>query len=367
MPHRNPLSRILPPLAATLAVAALGGCQVFHFHHEAAQAAPARRVVVPAFAPILPVNLKAVQPNEAGDIPILEYHDIINSGRAKGYQYPAAAFRKDMNWLYAHDYRPIGLSDLVRGRVDVAAGMSPFVLTFDDALPGQFHYTDGGKIDPNCAVGILEAMHAKHPDWQLRGTFFVLTDHDPKMPPPFYQKQYARAKLEYLVQDGFEIGNHTVHHWQGMRHFPAPQVQAEFAGAVVGIHHYLPDYHVDTLALPYGVYPKNQKLVIGGASGGVSYRNICAMLAGANPAPSPMSKRFKPFRLPRIIPGAEPFALAYWLNYLQTHRSDRFVSDGDPNTYTVSVLDKGELDTARLRQGHFHLRTYKGTQIIASK
>jgi hypothetical protein len=352
MPFRNPLTRFVFPLTIALSALTLSGCHLIRFHHAEAQTAVLPRPHALAIAPILPVDLKTVQPNELGEIPILEYHDIVTSSKATGYQYQAVSFHKDMNWLYTHNYRPISLTDLVHGRIDLPAGMSPCVLTFDDALPGQFHYTSAGKIDPNCALGILEAMHAKHPDWQLRGTFFVLTD--------------AQAKLEYLVHDGFEIGNHTVHHLPGMRHFSVARVQAEFAGAVVGIHHYLPGYNVQTLALPYGIYPMNQKLVISGQSGGVSYHNICAMLAGANPAPSPISKRFNPYRLPRIIPGTETFALTYWLNYLQTHRADRFISDGDPNTYTVKVADKESLSMARLHAEHFHLRIYNGTKIIAS-
>ncbi len=366
MPHRSHFAPIPAAFAALLAAAALGGCHLLHLHHDVqTQAPPPKRAPVAQVTPILPVDLKTVQPNEAGNIPILEYHDLVKTDKVTGYQYPARKFRQDMDWLYAHDYRPISLSDLAQGRIDVAAGMTPFVLTFDDALRGQFNYTQDGKIDPDCAVGILEAMHTQHPDWALKGTFFVLTDYDPRMPPPFYQKQYAQGKMEYLVKDGFEIGNHTVHHSMGMRHFPPARVQAEFAGAVAGIHRYLPGYNVDTLALPYGVYPANRKLVISGQSGGVSYHNICAMLAGANPAPSPMSKRFDPYRLPRIIPGSETFALAYWLKFLQTHRAERYVSDGDPNTYTVNAIAKGELNMARLKQGHYHLRTYSGTQVIA--
>ena len=254
--------------------------------------------------PMLPLDLKTVQPNEAGLVPILEYHDLIaGSNKVKDYQYPSGEFRKDIEWLYAHKYRPINLSDYVQGKIDVPAGMSPVIITFDDALRGQFNYTADGKIDPNSGVGILEDMHTRHPDWPLKGTFFVLTDYDPKMPPPFYQKGSAQAKLEHLVQDGFEIGNHTVHHWVRMNHWPDAKVEAEFAGGVAGIHKYLPTYNVRMLALPYGVFPKHRKLVIHGDSGGVQYQNICAMAAGWDPAPSPMAKKINFYYLPRIIPG----------------------------------------------------------------
>ena len=313
-----------------------------------------------------PVDLTKVQPNEAGLVPILEYHDITLSTKTTGYQYPAAAFRRDIQWLYDHNYRPVGLHDYIMGEIDCPAGMSPVILTFDDALKGQFRYTPDGKVDPDCAVGILDDFHAKHPDWALKGTFFVLTNGDPKLPPPFYQAESAQGKMDYLVHEGFEVGNHTVHHLMGMRHWPDARVQQEFAQAVTNIHAFLPNYNVDMLALPYGVFPQNKKLVISGSSGGVTYHNICALKAGAEPAPSPMSVRFKPYYLPRMIPGAGLDTIHYWLDYLEKNKGSKFISDGDPNTYTVNAIEKSQLSLPRLQKGHFHLRTYNGTQLLAS-
>ena len=74
--------------------------------------------------------------------------------------------------------------------------MSPVILTFDDALRGQFNYTADGKIDPDCAVGILDDFHAQHPDWPLKGTFFVLTDcrDDETCRRPSTRRSTPRAK-----------------------------------------------------------------------------------------------------------------------------------------------------------------------------
>lgn len=352
--------RLLLPAALLLGALILPGCRVFH---HAATAAIVHKPVAPAKP--MPVDLTKVQPNEAGVVPILEYHDLVKGTKVTGYQYPAEAFRKDINWLYAHNYRPVSLSDYANARIDCPPGTSPVILTFDDALRGQFSYTPDGKVDPDCAVGILEAFHAQHSDWPLKGTFFVLTDGDPKLPPAFYQKASSQAKMQALVRDGFEIGNHTVHHKLGIRHWPDSQVQAEFAGAVANIHKLLPGYNVQTLALPFGVYPSNRKLVISGQSGGQAYHNICALLAGAGPAPSPMAAEFKPYRLPRIIPGNEKFALRYWMDYLQANKEEKYISDGDPNTFTVSVAEQGSLNAARLKKAHLFLRTYSGTQIVS--
>lgn len=353
--------RLLPPAAALLLCAlVLPGCRVLP---QASPLPVALKPVVPIRP--LPLDLAQVQPNEAGVVPILEYHDLVKGTKITGYQYPQDAFRKDIEWLYAHKYRPVSLSDYAQGKVDCPAGMSPVILTFDDALRGQFAYGPDGKVEPGCAVGMLEGFHAQHPDWPLKGTFFVLTDGDPKLPPAFYQKASSQTKMQTLVQDGFEIGNHTIHHKLGIRHWPDTQVEAEFAGAVVNIHKLLPGYNVQTLALPFGVYPRNRTLVVSGQSGGQTYHNICALLAGAGPAPSPMAADFNPYRLPRIIPGNQRMALRYWMDYLEANKAAKFVSDGDPNTFTVSLAEKGSLDAARLQKAHLFLRTYSGTKIVA--
>jgi peptidoglycan/xylan/chitin deacetylase (PgdA/CDA1 family) len=319
----------------------------------------------------LPRSEEPVHPNEAGVIPILEYHNITSDTKIGTYDYPATELRKDLEWLYVHNYRPINLSDYVRGWIDCPAGMSPVVITFDDAVVGQFRYLQDGTIDPNCAVGILDAMNIEHSDWKSKATFFVLTNEDPKLPPPFCvpevkddlsQRPFAAKKMAYLVQDGFEIGNHTLHHSLKMRSMSLQQVQAEFAGGQNGIHKYLPGYNVDTLALPYGIFPLDKQLVQSGESNGVKYHNICALAAGSSPAPSPMSRTFQPYRVPRIIPGNEKvkpggtYTIRFWLNELEEHPYEKFISDGDPNTYTVPPSKRHSLDITRLTNDHYTLR-----------
>jgi peptidoglycan/xylan/chitin deacetylase (PgdA/CDA1 family) len=243
--------------------------------------------------------------------------------------------------------------------------MSPVILTFDDALKGQYHISPDGKTDPDCVVGILEDYHTKHPDWLLKGTFFVLTDGDPKYPPPFYQKEFAQGKMEQLVKDGFEIGNHTLHH-RSMNRFNDTQATAEIAGAITGIHKYLPDYNVEEIALPYGRYPKNLKVLKSGKANGISYNNILAMKAAWRPVPCPMNAKFNPYTLERITPGDKFQESHWWLDYLEKNKREKFISDGDPNTYTVNAMAIGQLDKSKIQKNHFHLRTYKEDKIVST-
>jgi peptidoglycan/xylan/chitin deacetylase (PgdA/CDA1 family) len=324
-------------------------------------------------------NLAQLRPNEDGVVPILEYHNITMSTKMSAYEYPASEFRQDMEWLYRHNYRPIDLSDYARGWFDIPAGASPVVITFDDALSGQFSCLPNGSIDPNCAVGILDSMHKEHPDWQTRATFFVLTNEDRRLPAPFCapspfmlpsQVRFATTKMRYLVSHGYEIGNHTLDHSMHLRAMAPLQVEEQFAGGVLGIHKYLPQYNVQTLALPYGIYPQNARLVVAGSTPNGSYRNICAVEAGCQPAPSPMSLAFRPYLIPRIIPrnnvlkpGAR-FTIRYWLNQLELFPGEKFVSDGDPTTFTFPFQAVRSVDFSRLKLTHYKIRIYRPGKVV---
>jgi hypothetical protein len=357
-----PTARLASLTLLGFSLIAISGCKLLH-RSEAASPRQTHAKTAPA---ILPLDLTKVQPNEAGVVPILMYHDLITTGKPRDMKYPATQFRKDIQWLYDHNYRPVGLSDFLHGKVDCPAGTSPVILTFDDALRGQFNYTPDGKIDPNCAVGIMDAFHQEHPDWQTRGAFFVLTDEDPKLPPPFYQPEFAQGKLEYLVKEGYDIGNHTVHH-QHMRRMSQDKVEYEIAKAIDGIHKYLPNYNVDILALPFGEWPKNESWLISGESGGTSYHNIAVLRAAWRPSPPATDKGFKPYEIERISPGTKRQQSYWWFDYLQHHSGEKYVSDGDPNTITVNQMAIGELNKSKLTSLGLHLRTYSGTQVMASK
>jgi hypothetical protein len=230
-------------------------------------------------------------------------------------------------------------------------------------LRGQVDFDGPNQVSPDCAAGVLLELHKQHPDWAAKAVFFVLPMRGNET--YFYQKEYSQQKLQWLVQNGFEVGNHTLHHLPGMNHWPDARAEAEIAGGAALISKYLPGYPVDTLALPFGVYPKNQKLVIEGAANGTTYHDVCAMLAGAGPAPSPASTKFKPYRIPRIIPGTKLMEIGWWLDYLEKHKAQKYVSDGDPNTITVHEADKPKVLAARLTKNELFFRTYVPSPIAA--
>jgi peptidoglycan/xylan/chitin deacetylase (PgdA/CDA1 family) len=317
---------------------------------------------MPAAAPS--IDLDKVKPNEAGVVPILMYHNIIGD---KIYQmkYPVSMFRSDLQWLYDHNYRPVSLTQFVQGKIDCPAGMSPVIITFDDGDKSQFDYLPNGSIDPNCAVAIMDKFHDDHPDWVNRATFFIIAGTR-SLPAPFYQRKTANKKLEYLVKEGYDIGNHTVHHPM-MNKLSTDAAMQEIAVCAASLENSVPGYDVNTLALPYGLFPKDSAVLPSGSYDGKDYSNVCAMAAGWSPAPSPIDKNFHRYELERIQAGNEHFQSHWWLNWLESHKSRKFVSDGDPTVFTVPASVAAKVDKTRLAALGVEMKTYGAPAHVAKK
>ena len=282
-------------------------------------------LAVPAWAGGLP-------PNELGRVMILEYHKIDHP--EERWTRTPDNFRKDLRSLYDRGYRLVALNDLLDGRIALPAGTTPVVLTFDDSSPGQFRYIErngGLVIDPDCAVGILEAFTSERPDFGRAATFFVL----PGASRPnrlFDQPLLEGRKLQFLASRGYEIGNHTLWH-ANLGKYPEDVVRTQIAQAQEWIQRHVPDYRIRTIALPHGVYPKQVDWAMRGTVKGTAYRHDAVLMVAGGAAPSPFATSFDPVHLPRIQ--AVERDLAQWLQYFERNPSERFVSDGDPLVVTI--------------------------------
>ena len=216
------------------------------------------------------------------------------------------------------------------------------MLTFDDSSPGQFRYIESNgklEIDPKSAVGILDAFTREHPDFGRAATFYVL----PAANPPnrlFNQPEHVGRKLQYLVERGYEIGNHTLWH-ANLGKYPETTVRAQVAGAQEWIQRHVPNYRPRTIALPHGVYPQEISWVLSGEVKGMQYRHDAILMVAGGAAPSPFSHKFDPTHLPRIQ--ALERDLAYWIGYFDKNPQDRFVSDGDAATVTIPAALRDRL------------------------
>jgi hypothetical protein len=306
----------------------------------------ARRLVAPILIATLsaPAQSQAASasavarsPNEQGRIPILEYHLV--GGKDSRWGRSSARFRRDLELLYARGYRPITVAQLVDGKIDVPAGTSPVVFTFDDASPGQFRFTErNGKteVDPESAVGVWLEFNRTHPDWKNRATFCLLSGATEGH--AFFgekgiegQKSAWRfEKLRLLANAGFELCAHTLWH-ANLAKYDDRAVQEQIARSVLAIDSAVSGYRVRTFALPLGIWPKNRALATAGSwrdprSGReVKYAFDAVLMVAGNPVASPTTAGFNPLKLGRVqVFGDE---LERLLDRLDA-RNERFVSSG---------------------------------------
>lgn len=267
--------------------------------------------------------------NELGQVMILMYHEI-GHPESEWCRTPDN-FRQDLDTLYRKGYRLISLNDFIDGNIDIPAGTSPVVLTFDDGSGGQFRYLENGTLDPDCAVAILEDFYRQYPDFGLAATFFIYYEH------PFRQDEHIQSKLNYLAQKGLEVGNHTYTH-ENLRRLSPGEARRQLALHIRRTRDYLSGYQVRSLALPYGEHPDQMDYIISGTWEDISYYHEAVLLVGANPAPSPFSHDFNPAALPRVR-ASEMFTAGVgiyeWLEILDEHPDRRFISDGDPDTVVI--------------------------------
>jgi hypothetical protein len=284
---------------------------------------------------------------------VLEYHKIGEEGR---WSRTPENFRSDLDVLYSEGYRAVRLADYVNNKINVAAGCTPVMFTFDDSDPTQFRYIDqDGQpvIDPRCAVGVMEDFKKVHPDFNMTATFYVL-------PNLFGQEEYIEKKLHFLVDNGYDIGNHTVDHFS-LSQLSDSKVVEELAGNVAMVQKYLPGYQETSVALPNGERPKNEALLKEGSANGTSYTMLASLLVGANPSPAPCDASFDPMNMPRIQ-ALDPSldkgncGICAWLNYFMENPERRYTSDGDPNTVTIPKHMQGRIDDSRLNGAK--VRTY---------
>ncbi len=283
-------------------------------------------------------------PNELGEIPILEIHNVASP--QSRWQITPADLRAIVANLYASGFRPVTFRDVVERRIDIPRGYAPVVLSFDDGDPSQFQWAPGGQgttPDPNSAVGILWDFHLAHPDWSAAASFYVNKN-------PFGGD--SAAKVAWLVAHGFEVGDHTMDHVD-MTKLNAAQMLFQVGGIAAWVQNAVPGYHISTLAYPYGFSNNLPGTAWAGTYDGQTYHIRAALLVAGNPAPSPYSRAWDPLAVPRIQV-ADPSTVqrvvdralvwsAWEPRMLAHHGAALYVSDGNPATVTVRAGEQGQL------------------------
>ena len=183
------------------------------------------------------------------------YHRIVNIKKSSynvdkdGYNRTKDGFINDLEFYYRNNYRMIRLIDYINGEIGTELGYSPIIITFDDGNIDNIKILgkneDGSLIiDPNSAVGILENFKNKYPDYNVTATFFVNRGL-------FGQKEYNKDILNWLVNNGYDIGNHTLNHAYLDR--ISAKVQEEIGGIYNILEEIIPNKYVKIVALPFGI------------------------------------------------------------------------------------------------------------------
>ena len=286
--------------------------------------------------------------NELGKVPIMMYHGIKNMKNSEtnytggnvdkdGYTRTSEAFRNDLETYYQKGYRMIKLSDYINGDIDVEYGYSPIILTFDDGNANNIKVTgidsDGNIIiDSNSAVGILEEYKKKYPDYNVTAIFFVTNNL-------FNQPEYNELIMKWLVDNGYEIGNHTKGH-NNFSNIDTAKTQEVVGYMYNKLDSILGDKYSKIIALPFGSpYNKNHdnyKYIINGSYDGVEYQTEAALRVGWEPEVSPFNKSFDKTFLKRCRAydnNGVDFDIEMNLRILE---KNRYISDGRIDTIVTS-------------------------------
>lgn len=271
------------------------------------------------------VDPASVKANELGKVPVLMYHQVKTDAKDVYDQTPAE-FKAELQRMYDADFRPITAQNFVSGKIDIPGGMHPVVLTFDDSSVSQAKIGADGSPAPDTALGIMEQFGKDNPDWKSTATFYVNTE-----PAPFLDDKV----MPWLVENGYEIGSHTVSH-ANLGKLSDAAVQKEIGENVAAIEKAVPGYKVTTFCRPFGVAPQNGKLQVSGSYEGTDYSLKAVMLVGANPSKSAFASDFDPIFVSRIRSGPKSKPVdtdsTFWLNLLDKGQWTPYTSDGNPDT-----------------------------------
>ena len=300
------------------------------------------------------INYEELKVDESGNVPIMMYHGIHNvtdneytGGNVDkdGYQRTTQAFINDLEFYYNSGYRMIRLEDYVNGIIDVEAGYSPIIITFDDGLSNNLKVTgldsDGNIIiDPNCAVGVLESFKQKYPDYNVTATFFINGGL-------FNQSEYNEKILNWLVDNGYDIGNHTYSHVDFTTVSKEKSVQ-EVGSMYNLLDKYIPGKYVNIVALPFGSpYDKehnNFSSILKGVYNDKEYNTIATLRVGWEADYSPFNKNFDKTFLKRIRAydnNGKEFDIEMNFDILE---NNRYISDGDKNTITIPKAKEDKIN-----------------------
>ncbi|MFO7247057.1 MAG: polysaccharide deacetylase family protein [Thermaerobacter sp.] len=254
--------------------------------------------------------------NPLGRVPILLYHRI---GETEGrWQRTPEGLYADLEQMYEAGFRPIRLRDYLDGRIDLPPGYAPVILTFDDSTAGHLAWDEPGKPAAGSAAGVIQRFAAEHPGWEATAVFFINAG-------AFGGD--SEAKAAWLVENGFEVENHTWSH-ADLAALDAAAAARE-AGRMSAWIEAATGRAPVALALPYGRRPRDAAAVLAGSCEDHQFRHQALLEVGWGPARSPLDPEWDPLRLPRIQVADPGEVDASDLPYIWASWLERLLESGD--------------------------------------
>jgi peptidoglycan/xylan/chitin deacetylase (PgdA/CDA1 family) len=279
--------------------------------------------------PQVTIDYKTLGVNEIGDIMVVMYHGIKDN---PPYHRSKDDFIRDLQYFHDNNYYLISMQDYLSHQINVPLGKTPIVLTFDDGLSSTFTLVEN-EADPESAIGILEAFVKDHNDFGKAATLFI---HATKQ--NFQGDGTASQRLEWLVKNGYEIGNHSATH-ADLSKLSKEALIKEIGQVDYFLKEIMPEYNMMAITYPYGKRPEAslvEHLSLGEYEGVEFGYKIGFREGPSSKMVAPSHIKFDPYNAPRVRGSEGDLQDLWWfLDYYEKHPDQRYISDGNPNTIVV--------------------------------
>lgn len=300
------------------------------------------------------IDYQEIKPNEIGHIMVVMYHGIKD---VPPYHITEEQFLEQLQFMYDHNYRPISIRDYIDNNINIEAGYTPIVFTFDDGLKSTFSLVkENGELVPkkNTAIEILERFSKTHEGFESKATLYINGS------TIFEGEGTVEERLKWLVDHGYDVGNHTEHHSK-LNKLSSREIMSEIGMVDQLIKNAIKDYKIDSISYPFGIRPVKalRNLVAEGEYNEIGYNYVMGFREGpSGPYYPPWHVKFDPYNVARARGSkGEIQDLGWFLEYYEKYPDKKYVSDGNPNR--VSILEEDEKNVDKEKLGDKELYLYK--------
>jgi peptidoglycan/xylan/chitin deacetylase (PgdA/CDA1 family) len=293
------------------------------------------------------------EPDETGKVYVIMFHDFVseyNPDSDNAYRMKLLEFRALLQRLYDMHFRPVSMTDFINNDINIPKGAIPVIFTFDDGWSGQFNLikeNDKLVVNPESAVGVMEEFSLNHEDFESNGLFFIYLNYFGL----FSGEGTMEERLRYLVDNGYELGNHTFMH-NNLRNLDKEEIEESIGRNQYELMNYLKDYDMKFFSPPGGGFPKKEYMDVlyKGNYGNIDYNHIASFKAGWQPCYSSGHIKFDYRFVERIrSPGEKPVEgdANWWLDRIDYRTL--YISDGESDIITIKERNLRNIDFNKIR------------------